>query len=480
MPHMNLARFKILLLLIFVALLIGFAFKDTQTVKKEFKEPKHIVLITIDSLRADHMGTYGYDKKTTPFLDSLFKKGVTFDKAITPGFLTFQTDSAIFSSLYPSQNNVMTFSTPINKNLPILPQILNIYGYKTAAFVSPSAGPQFGWSDKFQTYKWNQNLKNIKSAKLDVASWLNSNNEPSFLFWHIYDVHIPFVKPSKEFYKNTYSGPFSNQDMWKQSWQTKNTFFTKKDSDDPNKFTPIAMSQTDVEYIKSSYDTGVSYVDEELRLFFNSIKDKPFFNDTLFIITSEHGEDLKEHGYIFHGDIYNVNIHAPLTFIYPSLKPQRIQETVSSLDILPTLLELLGIPQLERAEGISLVPYFSGKSVNPNRSVFTERPPFDEYALHKGKWKYILRNSNKLKTIIPENKADLLFSNILKSDNTFTDELYNIDKDPYEQHNLIGMGIEEEQILREEIISFREKMRNERRADEDIPSVDPEKLIPYP
>jgi arylsulfatase A-like enzyme len=97
------------------------------------------------------MGTYGYEKNTTPFLDSLFQKGAVFENAITPGYLTFQTDAAIFSSLYPSENNVMTWSTPINDKIYILPQILHIYGFDTAAFVSPSLWEYFGWSKQFQS-----------------------------------------------------------------------------------------------------------------------------------------------------------------------------------------------------------------------------------------------------------------------------------------------------------------------------------------
>jgi arylsulfatase A-like enzyme len=283
------------------------------------------------------------------------------------------------------------------------------------------------------------------------------------------------------FYKGQYSGPFVDGNIWQESWQTKDTFYGRDFSDGskPAKFIPIPIKTADVEYLKASYDTGVSYVDDQLRLFFDSVKNNPNYEDTLFIISSEHGEDLKEHGYIFHGDIYNVNTKVPLVFIWPGLKPSHIKETVSSLDIMPTILELLHIPSPALIEGKSLLPLLLGSTSDTQRSVFTERPPFDEYAVQNGQWKYILRNPDKIKTILPT-LSDPFFIHLFQSDDTFSDELYNLTDDPYEQHNLIGKGFKEEVELRNEALAFRLKMQQARKTNQIVPQVDSSKLIPYP
>ena len=106
-------------------------------------ERTNILLINIDSLRADRMGVYGYNKETTPFLDSLFAQGVIFENAIAPAYLTFQTDASIFSGLYPSQHSMATWDTPIDKMIKLFPKRLSELGYRTAAFVSPSLWEYF-------------------------------------------------------------------------------------------------------------------------------------------------------------------------------------------------------------------------------------------------------------------------------------------------------------------------------------------------
>ncbi len=475
--------FVLIVGIFFIGLLvIQFAKKNTGSLSLQKQiTPKHIVLINIDSLRSDHMGIYGYSKNTTPFLDSLFRKGVVFDNAIAPGYLTFQTDAAIFSGLYPSENNVTRWVTPIDEKIHILPEILNTYGFSTAAFVSPSLWKTFGWSSKFQTYSINTDLKNIAETRGTVSSWINGHQDQSFLFWHIYDVHIPYMPANTTYYKGKYTGPFIDDSIWSKSWQTKTTLYTPDNSTgtESGKFIATPFRPVDVDYLKASYDTGIAYVDDQLKLFFSSIQNNPVYEDTLFIISAEHGEDLKEHGYLFHGDIYNNNIKVPLVFIYPSLNPSRIKEAVSSLDIMPTILSMLNIPSPETIDGESLMPILQGEKGDLNRSIFTERAPFDEYAITKGEWKYILRNPDKKKTITSKT-VESFFTQMLVSDTNNMDEFYNLNNDPMEQHNLIGKGYKEEETLRSEVLAFRTRMQEARKLNSTIQQLDYNKLIPYP
>lgn len=452
---------------------------------------KNVVLINIDSLRADYMGTYGNTKQLTPFLDSLFAKGVVFEHAIIPAYLTFQTDAAILSGLYPSQNNVRTWDTRINKNLTLLPNILRMHYFKTSALVNPSMWGYFGWDVQFDSYEQDPGMRNIIDERSSVGRRLTNTEPPFFFFWHIYDLHQPYMVPSIEFFPGTYTGQMMDTSKnWQFEKQTKDTWYyldvpvmvqTQKVA-----FLPTNITDEDRQYLKAAYETNIRFVDDQLRLFFESIQDLPIYKDTLFIISSEHGEDMNEHGFIFHRDLYDVNTRVPLAFIHPSLKPKRIKAAVSSLDIMPTILGMLAIPIPEQLEGMDLTPAFEGKPLDPNRSIFSERPPFDEYSVRKGTWKYIVRNPEKKTTYrsdVPQKTREVIgdfFGDVLFGDDTFTDELYDLSKDPTEQHNLIGKGLPQEEQLRKEVAAFREKMKSARETNAAVPAVDPKKLMPYP
>jgi arylsulfatase A-like enzyme len=427
------------------------------------------------------MGAYGYATDTTPFLDSLFDKGVVFDNAITPGYLTFQTDASIFSGLYPSQNNVTQWETPINSKLDLLPKILGFYGYKTIGFFSRSLWTNFGFAKQFDSYSLNPSLKNIAETKNTVSSWIKQAKSPFFVFWHIYDVHSPYIPM-----KSDYSGAFANNVQWSSDgYTTENVAWvwegqsTKRicrslventyDIGDCHAFTP-----DDINYLKADYDSGIQYVDSQLKSFFDSIKDDASYKNTIFVISSEHGEDLKEHGFIFHRDLYNVNTRVPLAIIAPSLSHQKIETTVSSLDIMPTLLGMVGATVPQNIEGIDLKSVMNGNPVP--RDIFTERPPFDEYSVIRGNWKYILRNKNKV------GDYDAFMQRIVKNDTTVGDELYDLSKDPYEQKNLIGTGLPIENELKNAVLQFKDKMKEAQQYNANIGKVLPfgGPLIPYP
>jgi arylsulfatase A-like enzyme len=439
----------------------------------------NIVLINIDTLRAQQMGVYGFDKNTTPFLDSLFRQGVVFDNAVTPAYLTFQTDAAILSGLYPSQNNVMTWLTPINDKLNLLPHILKLYGYRTTAFVSPSLWPSFRLDKQFDEYHLHKDLKNIGETKTVVAEWMNNNKKtPFFLFWHIYDVHIPFMKPSKEFFSGEYNGTFLDEKQWDFVNQTVNEVRARTGAKGP---AVGRLSETDIRYLQAAYNTGIQYVDSQLSAFFASISDKEFFKNTLFIISSEHGEDLKEHGFVFHRDLYDVNTRVPLAMIGLPIAPRKIDEAVSSLDIMPTVIELAGGVLPATSEGKSLVPLINGTSLE--RDIYTERPPFDEYAVRSGRWKYIMRNPAKkdpaaFVTAIEDN----FMKKIAGGDVYSGDELYDLATDQNEQVNLVGSGLPVEEELRKKLEEFRARMARAREYNKGLHKILPPggPLIPYP
>lgn len=438
----------------------------------------NIVLVNIESLRAQQMGVYGYSKNTTPFLDSLFRQGLRFNNAITPASLAFQTDAAILSGLYPSQNNMITWLTPINEKLTLLPRILGFNGYRTAAFVSPELGPNFKLDKNFDEYFISKNLKNIVETKSSVAEWMTRAKSPFFVFWNVSDAR-PFMKPTEEFFKGDYSGPFLQQGKWDFANQT--TAGVRENS--PEAVTEPAfagMTETDIRYLQAAYDTNIQYLDNQLRSFFASIRDREFYRNTVFIITAAQGEDLKEHGFILHRDLYDVNIRVPLALIGLPVKPVAIDEAVSSLDIMPTVMEIAGGVMPENIEGKSLVPLIKGKSLD--RDVYTERPPLDEYAMRRGIWKYIMRNPEKNNPAFV-NSIDNQFMRKIASEDIYAgDELYDLSTDKLEQNNLLGKGLAVESEMKNGLIKFRAKMQRARKYNTGMDKPFPRdgKLIPYP
>jgi arylsulfatase A-like enzyme len=467
-------------LTIFALAVVGCAIFIFLTKEKQLEQRPNIVIINIDSLRASRMGIYGYEKNTTPFLDSLFKKGVVFENAITPAYLTFQTNAAIFSGLYPSKNNVMQWTTPIKETLTLLPKILSFYGYQTAAFVSPSMWEKFGWSKQFDSYTLNTKMKNVGITKTHTADWMKhaSSSRPFFLFWHVYDVHSPYEYANNEFITSPYTGVFAaTSTRWNWEGQSTTTMVTKRSVENMNATTSHVLTSEDIEYLKGAYDSGIRHVDTQLQEFFMSIQNEPWYKNTIFIISAEHGDDLKEHGFMFHRDLYDVNTRVPLAIIGPGLSPMRIKESVNVMDIMPTAVALSGNPIPQNIDGINLLPLIKGGSLS--RDIFTERPPFDEYSIRRGEWKYILRN--------PYKKDDMsLYDNwmrrLISYEPMTGDELYNIKNDPDEQKNLLGTGLTIEKELRDAVLLFREKMRNAREQNKSIPQVLPQggSYIPYP
>lgn len=443
------------------------------------QDSPNIVIINIGSLSARHMGVYGYVKDTTPFLDSLFRQGVVFSNAITPAFLDFQTDAALLSGLYPSQNNMMTGLTSINERLNLLPFILGLNGYKTVAFVPPSLSPEFKLNKGFDEYLISSNLQPIAMIKSSVATWMTKAKSPFFVFWSVNDSDLPFMKPTDEFFKGEYNGTFLHQGKGNVVDQAMADQRENR-SETVRNLVLAEIKATDVRYLRAAYDTGIRHLDNQLKSFFESIQDKEFYRKTVFIVTAEHGENLKEHDFIFHRDLNDMNIHVPLALIGLPMVPKVIDAAVSSLDIMPTVVEIAGGVMPENIEGKSLIPLIKGKSLD--RDVYTERPPFDEYAMRRGSWKYIMRNPEKNNPAFVNSIDNHFMRKIVSGDILGGDELYDLSADKPEQNNLLGKGLTVESEMKNALIKFRAQMHRAQEYNIGMDKAFPAdgKLIPYP
>jgi choline-sulfatase len=290
----------------------------------------NIVLITIDTLRADRLGCYGYRGAETPNLDRLASEGIAFTNAVSHVPLTRPSHTSIFTSLYPYQHGVHdNIAPPLAKNIPTLAEILQSHGYRTAAFVASFVvNSQSGLQRGFQTYAdrfdpakqptdFALNLeKRGDEVYQEFADWLSLNHQQSYFAWiHLYDPHFPYDPPAP------YNARFSDH----------------------------------------PYDGEVAYADSIVGKL-----TKLFSPNTLLIVTSDHGESLGDHGENAHSFfIYDSTLHVPLIFRWPGNFQKGVKISIQArlIDLMPTILESISAPVPPGLRGTSLKPWL----LNPTK-----------------------------------------------------------------------------------------------------------------
>lgn len=438
----------------------------------EIRERPNVLVLMIDTVRADHVGAYGYERDTTPFLDSLFRRGAVFERAYAPAYLTFQADASVLTGLYPSQHNVRTWTTPVRSDVRLLPEIFKLYGYETHAFVWQSLRPHFGLDRGFDTYTVYREKDNLEASKDDVLAAIEARERPFFVYWTIYDVHVPMDNPLPNFAPEKYNGPFAMHAVFDWAGQSTSTIVTNT-GDVRREF---VKTLADREYVHAQYDSGIRRVDDELREVFARLGALGELDNTIVVISSEHGEDLGEHGFFFHRDVYENGIHVPLAIVYsPAVASRRIETPVTLLDLAPTLTDLAGLPRFEAGEGVSLVAALSGSPL-PERTLFSERHPFGEYAAIAWPHKIIVRDELR-DTIGLSNEAPNDFFRALRSnDVALTDEYYNLVADSQEQS---VSGVAPADLLKETRV-FKERMDAALHLNLVLPEAIPTTRLTYP
>ncbi len=327
----------------------------------------NVILVTIDTLRADHLGCYGKDRVATPALDGLASDGVRFGRCIAQTPLTLPSHTTILSGTYPLHHQVRDnggFLVP--QRLLMLPEALKASGFATAGFVASYVlHSKWGINQGFDYYGDSFDLSRYKSVSLgevqrpaedvltEARGWLDKNGGRRFFAWiHLYDPHTPYEPPS----------PFREQ------------------------------------YPGHPYRGEVAYTDAQLGSFFSYLKEKKLWERTLLVVTGDHGEGLGEHGEATHGYfIYDSTVHVPLIVHAPFRFPARtIAAPVEHVDILPTILEAVGVSLPAQTQGRSLLPQMFGDQPARTGTAYTETwYPRLHYgwselkALYRSGWKYI-------------------------------------------------------------------------------------------
>ena len=395
---------------------------------------KHIFLITIDTLRADHLGTYGYPRNTSPFIDSLAEKGVLFENAFSQSSTTCPSHASIFTGLYRSQHGLLANHYILPESTTTLAEILKEKGFKTAAFTSTevhflSTNLNQGFEfyeepiDTRETYRIR-----YRPARLTINNaiiWLdNFNPSKKLFFWvHVYDPHLPY-SPPREHIKNLDQ---NKKDLLK---------FLEKYNINPG----IFNTEDDLYRYITQYDAEIRYVDEELKRLYGFVENKGLNKNSLWIITSDHGEGLGQHNYLNHSKmLYQEQLHVPLIFFFTDskIKAQRLKNVVENFNIFSTVLDILKIDienKLKKEiQSVSLWPIIKGSNQNKIKQfAFSERekyPAKDPFPKNIPEHQRIWEKGDKY-SIQDENYKYILRTH-------YQDEFYNLKTDPHEKTNLI-------------------------------------------
>ncbi len=342
--------------------------------------PDHLILITVDTLRADHLSAYGYPRDTSPRLAEIARQGVVFERAVAQWPKTGPSFASIFTGQFP-QTTGLTHKAALS--IPeayfTLPVAMKKLDFETVGVVSNGVlGARLGWNRGFDSYAETWTLAPESSSDpREYRRWLNArvvnqlalpllteHRDASRLFaWiHYSDPHAPYYLP--EGVENPFVG-----DPWYVG-------------DEPVQlFNPEATAlddRRDLKHYVAQYDANIRFTDDHMALLLDHLDELGILQDSLVVFTADHGESLGEHGYYFgHGRLpYNPGAHVPLIFWRPdgSLPPRRVEHPVQMVDLLPTLWEWFAPAEepIPGIEGRSLVGDLRGDAPEPAPPAFAQ------------------------------------------------------------------------------------------------------------
>jgi arylsulfatase A-like enzyme len=285
----------------------------------------NVVLISVDTLRADHVGAYGYPRPTTPNIDALAARSVVFENAISQSSWTRPAHLSMLTGLHPNEHGVLALKdrAPLADDIPTLASVLFTHGYRTAGFTGGvNVSATFGFDRGFETYR--SNGKYFRDNLEETKYWLDRHaGEKFFLFWHGYDPHTPYLSDAID--RAAMATPARPEIGLRRACRAK-------------RFHDVVVRYVD------EYDAAVRRADRYVGKLLAELDARSLLERTVVIVTSDHGEEFREHGRCFHlSTLYREVLHVPLLVSGPGLAPRRIPRSVpASVSIAPTILHILG------------------------------------------------------------------------------------------------------------------------------------------
>lgn len=371
------------------------------------KNIKKVILIVIDALRPDHLGCYGYERNTSPTIDSLARAGVKFNNYYCQGIYTFPSFVSLFTSVHECAHRLKNGAI-LNFDAKTMAEYFKENGYTTAAFVSNAmVKGDTGLRRGFDVY--DDKFTHSREASLTFKSfqqWYRENaGKKSFVFIHFNDCHAPYTPPAP------YSELFINDEVFQRQSGIK--LKVSQDNKARKYEIPkyaVIEGRNEMNFYISQYDGAIRYIDDHIKNIIEMLKEYNDLEDSLLIITADHGEAMGEHGIFFnHGKaVYEEFIRIPLIIYAPSIIQCDFSETddiYSNIDLLPTLSRLLRFFDTNRFQGRAM--FETRKEIY----VFGSTEYYD-YIIKDG-WKYIRHRSirkdkNKFKMKLRKLKYNIL------------------------------------------------------------------------
>jgi len=344
--------------------------------------PQRIVLITVDTLRADHLGSYGYPRGVSPFLDDLAKDSVVFDSAISSCSHTAPSHASLFTSLQPAQHRLLVNGERLDDRLLTIAEVLSDQGYRTAAFtpVLFLTGLEAGF-DHFGAAKRYEPAAAVLQRALRHLDSIGTDSRV-FLWIHLFDVHE--WRAPKRLDRRSVRWVIENSEPNRRELRS----WLQKEHGLPRKLDDLGGS---IVQTVNRYDGQLYSVDQALRSFYLELGERGFLDDSVWFITSDHGEGLGNHHHLGHGRfIYEEQIRVPLLVHSPQgrFAVRRVPELVRLVDLAPTLAALAGSSMEGQAipvAGHSLVDLLRGRSDGWQvTEAFSQRRPIDQRRIDLG------------------------------------------------------------------------------------------------
>jgi arylsulfatase A-like enzyme len=360
----------------------------------------NVILVSIDTLRADHLGAWGYPRGTSPHLDRLARRGATFARCIAQAASTMPSHRSLFQSRVASHTG---------REFPMLAELLQSEGWSTVAFTGGgNVSAELGFSAGFDTYE--ESEAGLPWSVASLIDWRRDRaNAPYFAFLHGYDVHVPYDAPApfSDLFDPSYEGRVRGSD-------TRALCRAIRGLDDDGGAPPaVDLDAADRHHLEALYDGGIRAVDDALGRLLEWVASGDA-GEALVVVVSDHGEEFWDHGTVLHSHtVYQELVHVPL--LVSGMAQGRpgvvLEGTVRNLDVTPTILDALDVDELDVHEGASLAPRVRGEG-GPNLPAISEMK----------QWKAILEWPWKLVVDVREPSFSL----------------YRLDTDPGETRDVAG------------------------------------------
>jgi arylsulfatase A-like enzyme len=412
-------------------------------IRAEARRPRNVLFVCLDTVRADHLSTYGYVRRTSPNLDRLAERSVVFEDVLSPSSWTLPVLASVMTGLYPAEHGATYFRTPIREGTVRLAEVLGRAGMTSAAFGQfPFHFGFYRFPVGFDTFrqKWSMLAPTTTGQ---VLRWLRDRPDDGrgFFAWvHYFEPHLPYQiqLDSVGFY----------------DWKYRGKVF---DVYDPKAIIKLAMENTpqaraDLLRVLDLYDGEIFCADKYLGWVLAELRRLKLMDDTMVIVMADHGEHFLEHGMVEHGNsLYEELVRVPLVIYAPGCRPGRCPDLVSLIDLMPTILEYLRVPG-PKTPGRSLMPVLQGERP-PDRALFSAldvvtsvifvpdgRDPSDP--------NQILTKDNSVKNMkaVRHGKRKLIFDAMRQAY-----EYYDLAVDPREQLNLLATGYDPPADLKREL-----------------------------